>query len=70
MVFVPEMNEPHDAPEVINPIRIVERHAPAMRLGRKTAQKQDARAGWQERLEGMRLGNHSPKLLLSADFGN
>ena len=68
MVFIPEVNEPHDSPVVVDPIRIVERHAPAMRLGRETSQEEDACARRQERLKGMRLGNHSPKLLLSPEL--
>ena len=37
VVFVAKMNQPHDAPEIIDPIWVIEWHAPAMRLGRKTA---------------------------------
>ena len=57
MIFVGEMDQSHDAPEIINPIRIIERHAPAVRLWRKTAQKEDMCIFRQERIEWMFLGH-------------
>ena len=42
MVLVVKKDQPQDAPEVVDPVGIVERHAPAVRLGRKTPQEKDA----------------------------
>lgn len=53
MVLVPEVDHPHDAPEVVDPVGVVEGHAPAVRLGREAAQEQDARVRGQEGLEGV-----------------
>ena len=39
-----------------------------VRLGRETAQKQDARTCWQERLEGVGLEFHCSKIAKSACF--
>ena len=40
-VLIVEVYQAHDAPEVIDPVGVVKRHAPAVRLGRETAQEQD-----------------------------
>ena len=40
VVLVVEMDKAYDAPEVIDPVGVIERHAPAVGLGRETAQKQ------------------------------
>lgn len=53
MQLVPKVNQPHDAPEVVDPVGVVEGHAPAVGLGRETAQEQDAGVRGQEGLEGM-----------------
>ena len=58
MQLVPEMNQPHNPPEVVDPVGVVERHAPAMWLGRETAEEQDACSGRQERLERVLFGIH------------
>ena len=52
------MNQPHDAPEVVDPVGVIEWHAPAMRLGRETAQKQNPCILGQEGLKRMLLGVH------------
>ena len=53
VVFVAEVDEAHDAPEVVDPVGVIERHAPAVRLGRETPQEQDACTLRKEGLEGM-----------------
>ena len=62
MILFPEVDDAHDTPEVVDPVGVVERHAPAVRLGREAAQEQDARALRQEGFEGVllygRLGGH------------
>ena len=58
MVLIAEMNHPHDPPEIIRPVRIIERHAPPLRLGRKAAQQKHLRPNGQEGLEGVSLGVH------------
>ena len=40
VVFIIEMYQADDAPEVVDPVGVIERHAPAVGLGRETAQKQ------------------------------
>ncbi len=55
MILFPEVDDSHDPPEVIDPVGVVERHAPAVRLGREAAQEQDARALRQEGFEGVLL---------------
>ena len=70
MLPVPVKDQSHYAPEVVDPVGVVERHAPAVRLGRKTPQKEDARPRRQERLEGMGLGVHTSKILLLPVFSN
>jgi len=59
MLPVPKMNQAHDAPEVVDPVGVIERHAPAVRLGRKTPQEQDARSLREERLEWVALRVHA-----------
>ena len=39
VVFVVEVDEADDAPEVVDPVGVVEWHAPAVGLGRETAQE-------------------------------
>ena len=39
VVFIIEMYQADDAPEVVDPVGVIERHAPAVGLGRETAQK-------------------------------
>ena len=58
MLLVPEVNQPHDPPEVVDPVGVIERHAPAVRLGRETAQEQDASAIRQEGFKWMLFGFH------------
>ena len=58
MVLVAEMDEPHNPPEIVDPVGVVERHAPAVLLRRETAQKQDAGVLRQERREWMLFGGH------------
>lgn len=53
MFPVPKMNQAHDAPEVIDPVGVIERHAPAVRLGRKTPEEQNPGALREERLKGV-----------------
>ena len=50
--------QPHYPPEVVDPVGVVERHAPAMRLGRETAEEQDAGVLWQERWKRVLFGVH------------
>ena len=49
-------NVSHDAPHVVDEVRVVEIHAPAFFLGRETAQHQQACVGRKERLQGMLFG--------------
>ena len=56
MVLVPEMDQAQDPPEIVQPVRIVERHAPPLRLGRKAPQEQHFRPFRQEGFERMALG--------------
>ena len=58
VILVPEVNQPHDPPEVVDPVRVIKRHAPAVRLGRETPQKEDACAFGQEWLEWMFFYGH------------
>ena len=37
--LVPKVNQPHDAPEVVDPVGVIERHAPAVLLRRETAEE-------------------------------
>ena len=53
MILFPEVDDSHDPPEVVDPVGVVERHAPAVRLGRETAEEQDACVRGQEGLEGV-----------------
>ena len=39
VIFIAEMNQADDSPEVIDPVWVIERHAPSMRLRRKAPQK-------------------------------
>ena len=55
MILFPEVDDSHDTPEVVDPVGVVERHAPAVRLGREATQEQDARALRQEGFEGVLL---------------
>ena len=76
MILFPEVDDAHDPPEVVDPVGVVERHAPAVRLGREATQEQDARALRQEGLEGVLLrgclGGHRledlPGGVLGVDF--
>ena len=58
MVLVAEVDEAHDAPEIIDPVRVEERHAPPFLLWRETPEEQDPCALRQERFERMRLDGH------------
>ena len=58
VVLVPEVDDAHDAPEVVDPVGVIERHAPAMRLGRETPEEQDACVLRQERLKRMLFDAH------------
>ena len=55
VILVAEMDDAEDAPEVVDPVWVVERHAPAVWLGRETAQKEHASPDGQEGLERMAL---------------
>ena len=55
VLLVPKVNQPHDAPEVVDPVRVIERNTPAVWLGRKAAEEQDTRVRGQEGLERMAL---------------
>ena len=59
MVFVGKVDYAHDAPEVVDPIGVVKRHAPAVGLGRETAQEEHARSLWEERLKWVALRVHA-----------
>ena len=67
MILVFEENQSHDAPEVIDPIGVVERHAPAVLLRRKTPQEQDPGPNRQKRFERMLLGIHLPKVRIARE---
>ena len=56
--LVPEVNQSHDAPEVVDPVGVIKRHAPAVRLGREAAQEQDAGARRKEGFEWVFFGVH------------
>ena len=58
MVLVAKMDQSHDAPEVIDPVGVIEGHAPAVGLRRKTAEEKDARSVRQEGLEGVLFSGH------------
>ena len=58
VVFVVEMNQPHDSPEVVDPVGVIERHAPAVRLRRETAQKKDPGVFRQKRFKRVLLYIH------------
>ena len=62
MVLVPEVYQPHNSPEIVDPVGVVERHAPAVWLGRKTAQEEDSGASRQKGFEGVSFCFHSVKL--------
>ena len=53
MLLVPKENQTHDSPEIIDPIRVVERHAPAERLGWETPKEQNPGALREEGLKGV-----------------
>ena len=57
-LIVPEVDLSHDPPEIVDPVRVVERHAPAVLLRRKTPQEQDSCTLRRERLERMFLNGH------------
>ena len=59
VVLVAEMDQAQDAPEVVDPVGVVERHAPAVRLRREAAQKQDTRAFRKKWLKRVLLSAHS-----------
>ena len=58
VILVPKLDEAQDTPEVIDPVGVIEWHAPAVRLGRETAQKEHPCSSGQERLKGMTLDAH------------
>ena len=58
VVLVAEVDEAHDAPEVVDPVGVVEGHAPAVGLGREAAEKEDASAVREEGFEGVVLSGH------------
>ena len=60
-VLIVEVYQAHDAPEVIDPVGVIERHAPAMGLRRETAQEQDLCVLWQEWLKRMLFCVHRPQ---------
>ena len=68
MVFVGKVDKAHDAPEVVDPIGVVKRHAPAVGLGRETPEEQNPGSLREERLKGVffdgRRGGHLVCLFL------
>ena len=62
VVFIGKMDEAHYAPEVVDPVGVVEWHAPAVGLGREAAQEEDAGARGQKWFERMAFGVHGVKL--------
>ena len=55
VILVPKVDEAHDPPKIIDPIRIIKGHIPTMLLRRKTPQEQNPCPLRQKRLEGMFL---------------
>ena len=51
MVFVGEVDQAHDPPEVVDPVGVVEWHAPPVLLRRKTSEEYNPRILRQERFE-------------------
>ena len=62
MVPVGEMDQAHDAPEVVDPVGVIKRHAPAVRLRRETAQEQDICVLRQEGLKRVCFYHHPAKI--------
>ena len=62
MVLIGKMDEAHYAPEVVDPVGVIEWHTPAVGLGREAAQEEDAGAHRQKGLERMEFGFHGVKL--------
>ena len=60
VVFIVEMYQADDAPEVVDPVGVIKWHAPAMGLRREAAQKEYLGVLGQEGLKGMRLCVHWP----------
>ena len=58
VVFIVEVYQTHDPPEVVDPVWVIKRHAPAVRLRRETAQKQDPCVLGQKRFKRMFLDVH------------
>ena len=58
VVFIVEMDEANDSPEVVDPVGVIEWHAPAVGLGRETAQKQYPGVLGQEGFKRMLLYIH------------
>ena len=58
MSFVPEVNQPLNPPEIIDPVRVKEFHAPPGLRRRKTAQKQHLSVHRQKRFKRMLLNCH------------
>ena len=58
VVFVVEVYQTHDAPEVIYPIWVIKWHAPAVGLGRETAQEQNLSVLGQKRFKRVLLYIH------------
>ena len=61
-VLIVEVYQAHDAPEVVDPVGVVKRHAPAVGLRRETAQEQDPCVLRQEGLKRVRLYHHPAKI--------
>ena len=55
VVFIIKVDEADDAPEVVDPVGVIEWHAPAVGLGRETAQEEDPGVLGQEGLKGVML---------------
>ena len=68
MVLVIEKQQAHHAPEIIVPVRVIERHRPPLRLRRKAAEKKDPRLLRQERFEGMAFRFHHSMAATAADL--
>ena len=59
MLLVPEVNQPQNSPEVIDPVGVIEWHAPAMLLRGKTPQEQNPCALRKEWLKRMLFSFHT-----------
>ena len=68
VVLVGKVDDAHYAPEVVDPVGVIEGHAPAVGLGREAAQEEDAGARGQEGLERMEFGFHGVNIRLLGEI--